>query len=205
MVSYHHEVASIPLGEASRKGFWVSASGEGHWQAGQRYERTISEYLVPFSLHSLVWFIKWLLHSLIWFIKRYTMWIEQQATLTRIDEGVSSTSVSCQKNNFCWPVHSFLDCENSVQTPRRRTPRWSFAIRLFSVISKTLIGGGTTPLQRCSQCILQPQPTGQVKFCLNLAATIFFWKAVRIIHKNFKFRDAYYTRSRVICECESFR
>ena len=23
------------------------------------------------------------------------------------------------------------------------------------------LGGGLTPLQRCSQCILQPQPTGQ--------------------------------------------
>ena len=35
-------------------------------------------------------------------------------------------------------------------------------IKLFSVISRTLIGrGGVTPLQRYSQCILQPQPTGQ--------------------------------------------
>ena len=39
-------------------------------------------------------------------------------------------------------------------------------IRSFSVTSKTLIGGrslgvGLTPLQRCCQCILQPQPTGQ--------------------------------------------
>ena len=40
---------------------------------------------------------------------------------------------------------------------------WDLTIRLFSVISRTLIGGGggLTPLQRCSQCILQPQPTGQ--------------------------------------------
>ena len=34
-------------------------------------------------------------------------------------------------------------------------------IKLFSVISRTLIGGGLTPLQKCSRCILQPQPTGQ--------------------------------------------
>ena len=31
-----------------------------------------------------------------------------------------------------------------------------------AVISRTLVGGGgLTTLQRCSQCILQPQPTGQ--------------------------------------------
>ena len=34
---------------------------------------------------------------------------------------------------------------------------WDLTIRLFNVIS----WGGLTPLQRCSQCILQPQPTGQ--------------------------------------------
>ena len=40
---------------------------------------------------------------------------------------------------------------------------WNLTIRLFSVISRTLIVcvGGLTPLQKCSQCILQPQPTGQ--------------------------------------------
>ena len=32
---------------------------------------------------------------------------------------------------------------------------------LFSVISETLVRWGLTPLQRCSQCILQPQLTGQ--------------------------------------------
>ena len=32
---------------------------------------------------------------------------------------------------------------------------WHLTIRWFSVISRTLIGGGLTPLQRCSQCILQ--------------------------------------------------
>ena len=36
-------------------------------------------------------------------------------------------------------------------------------IRLFSVIFRTLIGGGClTPLQRSSHCILQPQPIGQI-------------------------------------------
>ena len=38
---------------------------------------------------------------------------------------------------------------------------WDLTIRLFSVISKTLVGRDLTPLQRCSWCILQPQPTGQ--------------------------------------------
>ena len=41
---------------------------------------------------------------------------------------------------------------------------WNLTIRLFSVITRTLNGGGgLTPLQRCSQCILQPQPTGQTR------------------------------------------
>ena len=41
---------------------------------------------------------------------------------------------------------------------------WNLTIRLFSVISRTLVGGGgLTPLQRSSRCILQPQPTGQIK------------------------------------------
>ena len=39
---------------------------------------------------------------------------------------------------------------------------WNLTIRLFGVISRTLIGRwGRTPLLRSSQWILQPQPTGQ--------------------------------------------
>ena len=42
---------------------------------------------------------------------------------------------------------------------------WNLAIRLFNVISRTLIEcGGLTPLHRCSWCILQLQPTG-LCFC----------------------------------------
>ena len=37
----------------------------------------------------------------------------------------------------------------------------SITIRLFSVIYRTLVGAGLTPLQRYSWGILQPQPTGQ--------------------------------------------
>ena len=39
----------------------------------------------------------------------------------------------------------------------------NLTIRLFSVISRKLIGG-LTPLQRCSWCTLQPQLTGQIKY-----------------------------------------
>ena len=38
---------------------------------------------------------------------------------------------------------------------------WTLTIRLFSLIIRTLIRGGLTPLQKCSRCILQLQPTGQ--------------------------------------------
>ena len=41
---------------------------------------------------------------------------------------------------------------------------WNLTIRLFSVIFRTLVGGGVlTPLQRYCQYILQPQPTAQVE------------------------------------------
>ena len=38
---------------------------------------------------------------------------------------------------------------------------WNLTIRLFSVISSTLVGGGLILLQRSSRCILPPRPTGQ--------------------------------------------
>ena len=37
---------------------------------------------------------------------------------------------------------------------------WNLTIRLFSVISRTLVGGGLTPQQRSSRCILRHQPRG---------------------------------------------
>ena len=52
----------------------------------------------------------------------------------------------------------------------------NLTIRLFSVISRTLVeGGGLTSLQRSSWCILQSQPTGQIiiicrcQFCKKVA------------------------------------
>ena len=63
------------------------------------------------------------------------------------------------------PLRAGVDLE---QWQWRGTPHfpklqhwWNFTIRLFSVISRTLVRGGLTPLQRCSQCILQPKLTGQ--------------------------------------------
>ena len=48
---------------------------------------------------------------------------------------------------------------------------------LFKVISWTLVGWGSlTSLQRCSQCIIQPQPTGQWIIWIN---GIFFLKPGR--------------------------
>ena len=37
---------------------------------------------------------------------------------------------------------------------------WSLTIKWFSVIDRTLFGWGLTPLQKCTWCILEPQPTG---------------------------------------------
>ena len=51
---------------------------------------------------------------------------------------------------------------------------WNLTIRLFSVISRALVGGGLIPLQRSSRCILQPQPTGQGN------GRIFIWPLSRL-------------------------
>ena len=37
----------------------------------------------------------------------------------------------------------------------------SSSIRLFSVLSRTLVGGGLMILKKNNQCILQPKPTAQ--------------------------------------------
>ena len=37
---------------------------------------------------------------------------------------------------------------------------WGLIIRWFNVITRTFMGYSLSPLQRCSQCILQPQLTG---------------------------------------------
>ena len=51
---------------------------------------------------------------------------------------------------------------------------WSLTIRLFNIISRTLVGGGDiSPLQRSSQCILRPKPTEQ---CTSWTVSIALWK-----------------------------
>ena len=52
---------------------------------------------------------------------------------------------------------------SSINTLPKLKHYWNLTIRLFSVIPRTLIWGwGLILLQRCSFCILQPQPTGQL-------------------------------------------
>ena len=58
-------------------------------------------------------------------------------------------------------------------------------IWLFSVISRTLVSGGHNRLQRCSRCILQPQPqTGQdgSKYSLSNSTSLY----THIISSNYR-------------------
>ena len=84
-------------------------------------------------------------------------------------------SISTQFSSI-WPIDRTL---SGVTTPSQSGPgsdgnegilcipqssniTINLTIRLFSVISRILVEGSLTPLQRSSQCILQPQPTGQI-------------------------------------------
>ena len=51
-----------------------------------------------------------------------------------------------------------------LDNPQSFNIYWKLVIRLFSVIFRTLVGGGFTPLQRCCWCILQPQLTRLEEF-----------------------------------------
>ena len=74
-------------------------------------------------------------------------------------------------------------CKSDATTPEQRVDLGVMAMKGYSTfpespgiteaslsncfISRTLVcvaGGGLTPLQRCSQCILQPQPIELFKF-----------------------------------------
>ena len=95
---------------------------------------------------------------------------------------MSSFLVVKIKTSSIWPIdRTLIRCYHSgpewtwEQWQWRGTPHspklqhcWNLTIRLFSVISRTLVSGGLTPLQRCSQCILQPQLTGQSGFSLKV-------------------------------------
>ena len=77
------------------------------------------------------------------------------------------------------PDQSALEC-NSNEVVLRIPPKlqyyWSLTIRLFDVISVTLVDRGLTLLQRCSQCILQHQPTeleNLLVFLFRFARTVF--------------------------------
>ncbi len=64
-----------------------------------------------------------------------------------------------------WPEWTWQrwQCRSTPESPNLQH-YGSLTIRLFSIISRTLVmgGGGLTPLQRSNRCILQPQPTGQI-------------------------------------------
>ena len=60
-------------------------------------------------------------------------------------------------------------------------------IRFFSVISGTIVGGGLTPMQRSSRCILQPQPTGQFAFWFSCPDVLHGW------HWHWIIQEGWYT------------
>ena len=55
--------------------------------------------------------------------------------------------------------HGGDDNEGVLRIPPKLED-WSLAIKLFNVVSRTHVGGDLTLLQKCTQCILQPQLTG---------------------------------------------
>ena len=84
-------------------------------------------------------------------------------------------SISTQFSSI-WPIdRTLIRCYHSrpewtwERLQWRGTPHspklqhyWNLTIRLFNDISRTLVGGGLTPLQRSTQCLLQPHLTGQL-------------------------------------------
>ena len=74
----------------------------------------------------------------------------------------SQFSTSTQFSSI-WPIDRTLSDALTLAQKRVLCIPQSITIGLFCVISRTLIGGGLTFLQRCSQCILQCQPTGPEK------------------------------------------
>ena len=58
-------------------------------------------------------------------------------------------------------------------------------MRLFSGLFRALVGGSFTTLQKCSQCILQPQLTGP----LTIKTKVKMLKLIKLLsfsHLNFK-------------------
>ena len=81
--------------------------------------------------------------------------------------------------------------EGVLCIPQSSSITGNLTIGLFSVISWTLIGGGLTPLQRFSWCILQPQPTGQSLFHIPYIHSVFH---IPYIHSSLSFEDLIFNR-----------
>ena len=58
------------------------------------------------------------------------------------------------------PLRQLVQCQWRVPSDSPKLQDWSLTIRLFDVISRTLVMAGFIFLQRCSWCILQPLLTG---------------------------------------------
>ena len=84
-----------------------------------------------------------------------------------IDRNVSSATHS--RSEWTWEQWQW---KGTPHSPNLQS--WNLTIKWFYVIPRTLIGGGLTPLQRCSQCILQSQLTEQS--WIHLLSFIHWWK-----------------------------
>ena len=83
---------------------------------------------------------------------------------------------------------------------------WNLTIRLFSVLSWTLVGGGLIPLLRSTRCILQHQSIGQY-MCVYIYIYIYIHVCVRVCVcvcvstriLSLKHRRTYIVRRRCTC------
>ena len=64
---------------------------------------------------------------------------------------------------------------------------WSLTIMLLNVISRTIVvgGGSLTPPQRCSQCILQFQPTGLIWYMKHYLICIYSYIHCILTEENY--------------------
>ena len=69
-----------------------------------------------------------------------------------------SDPIRCNHSGRVWPKERW-QWRGAPHSPKFQDYS-NLTIRLFSIISMTLVAGEVTPLQRCSRCILQPQLTG---------------------------------------------
>ena len=83
-------------------------------------------------------------------------------------------------NSSIWPIDRTLSSATTPGKSRHGTVGNAMVLRLPQISSITeaspsdclvsyprcLLGEGLTPQQRCSRCILQPEPTGLVSVCL---------------------------------------